>query len=134
MASPIHGRRGRLYVGISASASNAEPVANLNAWSVDFATDDVETTCFGDTNKVYVSGLPDAQGTFKGFFDTATAQLYTAATDGDPRKFYLYPSNANTGQYWSGTALFDMSVEGDVGDAVKVSGSWKAAGAVTKTG
>lgn len=134
MATPIHGRRGRLYVGITSSASTAEPVANLSGFSIDFSTDDVEVTAFGDTNKVYVSGLPDAAGTFKGFLDTGTAQLFTAATDGDARKFYLYPSNSNTGQYWSGTGIFDFSVEADVSDAVKVSGNWKAASAVTKTG
>lgn len=134
MSSPIHGRRGRLYVGITSSASSAEPVANLNGWSVDFSTDDVEVTCYGDSNKVYVSGLPDASGTFKGFFDSGSAQLYTAASDGDARRFYLYPSNANTGQFWSGTAIFDFSVESDVGDAVKVSGNWKAASTVAKTG
>ncbi len=134
MATPIHGRRGRLYVGITASASAAEPVANLTGWSVNFDTDDVEVTVFGDNNKVYVAGLPDASGTFKGFLDTATAQLYTAATDGDARRFYIYPTISNTGQYWSGTATFDFSVESDVGDAAKISGGWKASSNISKTG
>lgn len=134
MASPIHGRRGRLYVGLTSSASTAESVANLTGFSIDFSTDDVEVTAFGDSNKVYVSGLPDCSGSFKGFLDTGTAQLYTAAADGDARKFYLYPTTSNTGIFWSGTAIFDFSVESDVGDAVKVSGNFKAASTVSKTG
>ena len=134
MATPIHGRKGRLYVGIASDGADASPVANLSKWSLDFSTDDVEVTVFGDTNKVYVSGLPDASGSFSGFYDSASAQLYTSATDGLARKFYLYPSNGTTSIYWSGTGLFDFSIEGDVGGAVGVSGNFKAASAVTKTG
>ena len=58
----LHGRSGRLYAGI-ASAGTAEPITFLNSWSFDASTDDVDVTAFGDTNKTYVSGLPD----FKGF-------------------------------------------------------------------
>lgn len=133
MATPIHGRKGRLYVGLASDTASAEGVANLSKWSIDFSTDDVEVTVFGDTNKVYVSGLPDASGSFAGFYDTASAQLYTSATDGLARRFYIYPSTpATTATYWFGTGLFDFSVEGDVGDAVKISGNWKAAGPITK--
>ena len=129
----IHGKSGRLYAAI-ASGGSAEPIAYLNSWTIDFSTDKADVTSFGDTNKVYVSGLPDSSGSFGGFYDDATAQLYTAAQDGVARKFYLYPSNAMTGQYWYGTALFDFSVSSGVGDAVSVSGNWNAAGAITKVG
>ena len=133
MASPIHGRKGRLYVAL-ASGGTAEPVANLNSFSMQAATDKVDTTVFGDTNKTYVSGLPDASGDFAGFYDNATAQTYTAASDGVARKFYLYPDNSNTGQYWFGTALFDFKIETAVGDAVKVSGTFAASTIVQKVG
>lgn len=134
MASPIHGRKGRLYVGVANSGANAEPIANLRSFSLDFSTDDVEVTSFGDTSKVYVSGLPDVSGAFSGFYDTASAQLYTAATDGDARRFYLYPTTSSTTTYWFGTAIFDMSLEAAVDDSVKVSGSFKGAGPVAKVG
>jgi hypothetical protein len=126
----IHGRKGRLYAAI-ASGGSAEPIAFLNAWSINFETDKADVTAFGDGNKVYTSGLPDAAGTFAGFFDDSTEQLYTAAQDGVARKFYLYP-NTDTAQYWYGTALFDFSVSAGVGDAVTVSGSWAAASAISK--
>ena len=129
----IHGRSGRLYAGI-ASGGTAEPITYLNKWSMDFSTDDVDVTSFGDTNKVYVSGLPDFSGSFGGFYDTATAQLYTAATDGVARKFYLYPDSSSTAQYWYGTATFDFSVTSGVGEAVAISGNFKAASAITKIG
>lgn len=131
----IHGRSGRLFVGIANDTASAEAVAYLNKITLDFATDDTEVTALGDTNKVYVSGLPDCQGTFAGFYDDATAQTYTAATDGLARRFYWYPKTPSTaGPYWFGTGLFDFSVESGVGDAVSISGSFKAASAVTKIG
>jgi hypothetical protein len=129
----IHGRKGRLYAAIT-SAGTAEPIAYLNAWTINFATDFVEVTAFGDATKSYVSGIPDASGTFGGYYDTATAQLYTAASDGVARKFYLYPTNDTATTYWFGTALFDISYSSGVADAVTTSGNWKAATAVAKVG
>ena len=129
----IAGRNGRLYVNIT-SGGTAEPIAYLNNWSLSFATDNIEVTAFGDTNKTYVSGLPDVSGSFAGFYDDATAQTYTAATDGVARKFYLYPDNSSTGKYWWGTAFFDFAVSADVGGAVQVSGDFAAASAVSKVG
>jgi hypothetical protein len=127
----IHGRRGRLYVGLASDAADAVPVSNLNAWSIDFTVDRTDVTSFGDENKTYVSGLPDASGTFGGFYDTESPQLYTAAQDGLPRKFYLYP-DITDGDYWFGTAMFDFSVSSGVADAVSISGTWSAGSAVTK--
>jgi hypothetical protein len=126
-----HGRNGRLYVAI-ASAGVAEPITFLRDWSINFAVDNVDVTAFGDTNKVYVAGLPDASGSFSGFYDDATAQLFTAATDGVARAFYLYPDTASTTKYWFGTALFDFNVSSAVDGAVQVSGDFQAASAVSK--
>lgn len=131
----VHGRRGRLYVGIASDTAAAEPIAYVSGWSINFSTDNVDVTALGDSNKVYVAGLPDASGSFKGWYDTATAQTYTAGADGLARRFYLYPTTpANTGPYFFGTALFDYTVEGDVGSAVALSGDWQAASPVTKIG
>ena len=127
----IHGRNGRLYANIT-SDGTAEPVTFLNTWSLNFSVDNVEVTAFGDTNKVYVAGLPDVSGSFSGFYDNATAQFYTAAQDGVARKVYIYPSNADTGEYWYGTALFDFNVSADVSGAVTISGDFQAASTFTK--
>ena len=129
----ISGRRGRIYIGI-ASGSVATPLPFQAAWSISFATDKAEVTSFDDVNKTYIAGLPDASGDFSGFYDDATAQTYTAATDGVARNFYLYPSLLNTGQYWFGTVLPDFKADGDVGEAIKVSASWNAASPLVKQG
>lgn len=131
----VHGRNGQLYVGISGTSSSAESIAFIKSWSIDFSTDDVDVTAFGDSNKVTVSGLPSATGSFSGFYDDATAQLYTAASDGGARRFYLYPKTPSTaGPYWFGTATFDFSVETPVDGAVTVSGNFAAASIVAKVG
>lgn len=129
----IHGRNGRLYANVT-SGGTAEPIAFLNNWSISFATDKSEVTAFGDTTKVYLSGLPDASGSVSGFYDDATNQMYTAATDGVARKFYLYPSLDTPGQYWFGTALLDFSADGSTDGPVTVSGSWSAASPFFKVG
>lgn len=129
----IHGRKGRLYAAL-ASGGTAEPIAYLNSWSIDSSADRVDVTAFGDNNKTYVAGMADASGSIGGFYDTASAQLYTAATDGIARKFYLYPTLDSEGQYFFGTAFFDFSISGGTDSAVTVSGSWAAASDITKVG
>ena len=131
----IHGRSGKLYVGIASDTASAEAIAYVSKISLNFETDDVEVTAFGDTNKVYVSGLPDCSGSFSGFYDDATAQTYTAATDGLARRFYWYPKTPSTaGPYWFGTGIFDFTVESGVADAATISGTFKAASNVSKVG
>ena len=129
----IHGRNGRLYAAITSSGT-AEPIAFLSKWSIGFASDTVDVTAFGDTNSVTVQGLPKVSGSFSGFYDDATSQLYTAATDGISRKVYLYPSTSTSTQYWYGTATFDFNVDADVNGAVTVTGDWNATSAWTKNG
>lgn len=129
----IHGRNGRVYLSLT-SGGTAEPLNFQASWSISFSTDKAEVTALGDANKTYVAGLPDASGEFGGFYDDATVQTYTAAADGVARKFYLYPSTSNNGQYFFGTILPDFSVNGAVGDAVQVSASWNAASQVSKVG
>lgn len=132
--SRIHGRRGRVYLGVASDTAEASPLPFLASWSINFATDKSEVTAFGDNNKVYVAGLPDASGEFSGFYDDATAQTYTAAVDGLPRKFYLYPSTLTNTQYFVGTVLPDFNVNGSVSGPVEISASWNAASQVAKVG
>jgi hypothetical protein len=129
----IAGRRGRVYIGIGSGAA-ASPLPFVATWSLSASTDKFDVTTMDDLSKVYVAGLPDASGTFNGFYDDSTAQTYTAASDGIARNFYLYPSLLSSGTYWFGTVFPDFSVDGDVGGPVKMSGSWSAATPIQKVG
>jgi hypothetical protein len=136
--SRIHGRNGMVYIGISpAPASLATPMAFVSDWTINFTVAKVDVTTLGDTNLVWVAGLPDASGDFSGFYDTATAQTYIASIDGQPRNFYLYPSllgveGANPGQYYFGTILPDFSSSGGVAAAVTFKSTWNAASQVQR--
>ncbi len=129
----IGGRNATMYANIT-SAGTAEPVAFLSSWELSAVSDRFEVTAFGDTTKTYVAGLPDATGSYSGFYDNATAQTFTAALDGVARKVYLYPDRTNTGQYFWGTAFLDFSVSGEVNGATEMSGSWSAATPFAKVG
>lgn len=132
MGSRRHGRNGFLYAAI-ASGGTAEPVFFLNKWTIDFKTDKVEVTSFGDTNKTYAAGLPDSSGSFSGFWTDDCNDLYTAAQDGVGRKFYLYPDKSNKpNTYWFGTGLFDFSQAGGTAEAVSASGTFVAASAISR--
>lgn len=130
----IHGRNGRIYMGLASSAATAEPLPFFAAWSISYATDKVEVTAMGDANKIYVSGLPDASGDFTGFYDDSTVQTYTAATDGQARKMYLYPNTLTVAQYFFGTILPDFKSDGGVAAAVTAAASWNAASTIFKVG
>lgn len=137
--SRIHGRNGIIYIGVTGPGGGlatgtaiASPMAFLSDWSINFVVNKVDVTAMGDTNLIWVAGLPDASGDFSGFYDTATAQTYVAATDGLSRNMYLYPSTvgnqgANPGQYFFGAVLPDYSLSGGVTAAVSLKSTWNAA-------
>lgn len=128
----IHGKGGMIYVGIASGAA-ASPIAYMTDWNLNLTVDQPEVTAFGDLNKIYVSGLPDASGDFSGFFDDASRQLYTAARDGVARNFYLYPNTITDPlMYWFGTILPDFAVSGGISAAISVKANFKAATNIIK--
>lgn len=127
----IAGRNAKLYIGI-ASGAEASPVPFISNFEVNRTTDRYDVTSFDDTGKAYVAGLPDASGSFSGFFDDSTNQLYTAGSDGVARKMYFYPNNTDTAKYFFGTAFFDQTATFPVDGAVAISGSWSAATPIVK--
>lgn len=128
------GRKGRLYAGLASDTAVAEPVAFLSSWSLDMSTDKIDVTAFGDTNKTVVPGLPSASGAYSGFWDNATSQMFNAAVDGLPRKFYLYATTDVPTKYIWGTAYFDATLSTEVSGAVEISGNYEAASNVTLVG
>jgi hypothetical protein len=123
-----------VYIGLTFGAS-AQPAAFLSDWTVNMTTQKVDVTALGDSNVTYVAGLPNADGDFTGFYDTATAQTYAAAQDGLARTFYLYPSLINSvapEQYFFGTILADFTVAGGVSSAVTMKSSWSAASQIVR--
>jgi len=128
----IHGKGGMCYAGILSGAA-ASPIAYLTDWDINFTVDQPEVTAFGDANKIYVAGLPDASGDFSGFWDDASQQFYVAARDGVARNFYLYPNQVlDPNIYWFGTILPDYAVSGGIAAAISIKTNWVAASAIRK--
>ena len=127
-----HGRNAQVYVGITSGAA-ASPVPFMASWTMNQVTDKQEVTAFGDSNKVYVAGLPDSSGDFGGFMDQASSQTYIAAVDGLPRNFYLYEDAINDPNvYWFGTIIADFSTDGAVAGPVNAKATWVAASKVQR--
>ena len=125
--SRLAGRRGRIYIGIASAAATAEPCPFINKFNIKRDTERFDVTAFEDSNKTYLAGLPDAQGDIGGYYDDATAQFYTAASDGAARKMYIYPNTSDTTKYFFTTALFDFNLDAAVDSAISITGSWAAA-------
>jgi len=126
------GRAGVIYLSTTGSGT-ATNVIKLNAWTLNKNTDKIEVTAFGDTNKTYVQGLPDIQGTFAGFWDDTESKPFTAATSTDGCKIYLYPAANAPSKFHSGPAWLDVSIDTSVSGAVQISGSFAANGAWAST-
>ena len=120
------GRNAVIYMSTTGSGS-ASSVLHLNKWSLNRATDKIEVTSFGDSNKTYVQGLADLKGSFEGFWDDTETKPFTAASSADGCKIYLYPSSSITTKYLYGTAWLDCSIDCGVSTAVTISGSFAAA-------
>jgi hypothetical protein len=121
-----HGKKGVLYISTSASGT-ASAAIGLSTWSLNMATDKVDVSAFGDTNKTYVQGLKDLQGAVSGFWDDTETKVFGAADSADGCKLYLYPSSDAPTKYWYGTAWLDASIDTGVSAAVAISGTFVAA-------
>jgi hypothetical protein len=122
-----HGRKGVVYMSTTGTG-NATNVIALNAWNIDRSTDKAEATAFGDGNKVYLAGLPDAAGGFGGFFDDTDQTVFTGAGSADGVKLYLYPSTDALTKYWYGPAWVDYSVTSPNDGPVAITASFAANG------
>lgn len=126
------GRNGRVYFAM-ASGGSAEPLNFVAKWELNFPSEKIDVTAMSDTRKTYVAGMADQTGSFSGFTDDASAQTYTAATDGIARKFYLYPDATNSPtKYWFGTVVADASFSAGVEGAGEFKSDFSAASDIIK--
>lgn len=123
-----HGKKGVVYLATTGSGTAAN-VIKLTTWTLNQTTDKVEVTSFGDSNKTYVQGLRDMQGTFSGFWDDTETKPFSGADSADGVKLYLYPSSDAPTRYFYGPAWLDVSMDTGVSAAVSISGNFVANGA-----
>lgn len=126
----IHGKNGQVLMDSTPDVSPTEPtlIADLNAWTLDMSMDRVDVTCFGDTNKVRVSGLPDFSGTLGGVWNSVSSPtFFRVVLGGLPAFLRLVPNSLESSYYFEGLANIDGSVKVDANGAVTISGKWDAA-------
>jgi hypothetical protein len=115
----------------SAGGSSLVTLADLNNWTLNMGRDRVDVTCFGDTNKQRVMGLPDFSGTVGGVynFTGGSAGIFFAAVlAGTAVTLRLLPDSGQATNYFQGLANLDGAISVSNTGAVTISGNWDAAG------
>lgn len=125
----IHGKNAVIYLGAS-SAVAATPVSEMADWSIDMDVATVDVSSLNQTWKNSLKGMFGWSGTFSGNFNTASNQLWTAATDNTdtPIKFYLYPTLNNMGAYYYGTGWVQLNKIAAGSTTAKASSGFKITG------
>jgi hypothetical protein len=124
----IHGSHGQVKMD-PLGGTALVVVASLNKWDLDMSKEHVKVTAFGDTNQVYVDGLPDLKGTFGGWYDPVDGLGIFGVVFGTAKPaLELYPSDLDTVNKWAGKGLLDAKISVDSAGAVAVSGAFVAAG------
>ena len=121
----LHGKNGAIYLG-GAKGSGGIKVANKTEWTLQRNRDYVDATTFGNTNKVYLAGLPNVQGTFAGLLDVSGDLLLSAATS-ESTQIYLYADDgASPVLIANGPGLIDGTVTASNTDAIRYTGEFRA--------
>lgn len=126
----MHGAHGQVKMDPT-GGSTAVVVVGLDKWDLDMKKDKVKVTAFGDSNQVYVDGLPDIAGTYGGWFDPVDGLDIFAVVFGTAKPYLeLYPSDlaSMAAIKWAGKGLLDSKITVDASGGVAVSGSFVAAG------
>lgn len=120
----LHGKNGAIYLG--GDKSSGTKVAAKTEWTLARNRDYVDATAFGDTNKTYLTGLPNVQGTYAGFLDTSGDLLFSAATS-EALAIYLYADDGGTPVLVAhGSGFLDANVTANNADAVRITGEFRA--------
>jgi hypothetical protein len=125
----IHGNRGDVKIDPTGGATGLS-VASVDSWDLDLARDRVDVTCFGDTNKQSVLGLPSYSGALSGFWDSATTptEIFDVIFGTVSPMLTLIPDRLEETFLFKGLANLDGAIKVSAKGAVSWSGKFDAAG------
>jgi hypothetical protein len=103
------------------------PIVSINAYTAKFDTEYEDVTCYGDTTRVYLPGMPNAEGDFSGFWNSAELAVFKSAMSPTPGTLRLTPNINESAFFFQGKAYMSASIDCSL-EAPKVTGVWKAAG------
>jgi hypothetical protein len=127
MGAPFHGYNALIYV-------SATDLVGGNAWNLNIDTDSIVTNQFGDTWKKRTVGQNDWSGSITAWDQGDEKLLATAATAQASVAILIYPDRSDTGDYYSGNAIFGMRSAGGVTAAVSKDGDFVGNDTLTITG
>lgn len=125
----LHGKNGAIYLTAAKGGSGSVKVAAKSEWTLNLGRDYVDATTFGDTNKTYLTGLKDVQGTYAGLLDVS-GDLLVNTSNSDTIQIYLYADDRNGFEILiaHGPGLLDAAINASNTDAIKTSGNFRASG------
>ena len=128
----LHGKNGAIFFTAEKGQIGAQKVASKSEWTLNLNRDYVDATVFGETNKTYLVGLKDIQGTFNGILDVS-GDLIVNASSQDNTAIYLYADDRASFEILVayGLGLVDASITASNTDAIRVSGNFRAAASWT---
>lgn len=122
----LHGKDGAIYLG--GAKGTGTKVTEKTEWAVQLNRDYVDATVFGDTNKTYLAGLRNFQGTYAGLLNTAGDDMLDA-TALDAQLIYLYADDGTVPVLVAhGSGFIDGNVSVSNTDAVRITGEFRAQG------
>ena len=126
----LSGLNGAIALG-GALPSPGTIVSAKTEWTFSRSRDFFDGSAFGDGNKRWFPGLPDAQGTYAGLLDLSGDLLFSAAALGS-QLLYLY-ADSNEGassvslyEVAHGSGFLDATVNCSLNDMVKITGQFRA--------
>lgn len=124
----LHGKNGAIYL-YGPKGGGGVKLTSKTEWSLNLNRDYVDATAFGDTNKRYLVGLKDIQGTFAGLLDVSGDYQVNAANS-DAIDIYLYGDDRGSFEILiaHGPGLMDAAITASNTDAIKTTGNFRAAG------
>ena len=131
MGTPIHGKDAAIY--LQAGGAEAVPIGEQAEYSIELDFDLAETTELGDSWPTFVKGISKWMGSFSGNFDSASSDLWNAATATSARKYYAYPDRGTTTRYYYGTCWVKLPtvLSGGLTDKAKSAVGITGEGALT---
>jgi hypothetical protein len=125
----IHGKRGEVLIDPTGGATPVA-VASVDAFDLDLSKDRVDVTCFQDTNKQSVLGLPSYSGTLSGCWDSTTTpdEIFAVIFGEIAAMLRLVPDSLEPLYNFSGLANLDGALSVSAKGAVTWSGKFDAAG------
>ena len=125
----IHGKKGDVMLDPTGGAT-VVTLASTDTWDLDLSKDRVDVTCFQDTNKQSVLGLPSYSGTMTGCWDSATTpeQLFAVIFGDVAAMVHLIPDTREPTFLFKGLGNLDGSLSVSAKGAVTWSSKFDAAG------